>query len=93
MRSTNKVDRVYLNTYLTIYIKLVHEEVKSDCNQCDYKTTGQGYLAIHIKLVNKELKSDCNQYEYRFDQKRTYLINLYILRYIGHMIALILFLK
>ena len=63
----------HLVRYLTIHIKIVNEEVKSDYNQYDYKTTGQGYLAIHLKLVNKELKSDCNQCdqcEYRFDQKK-----------------------
>ena len=56
--------------YLTIYIKLVNEEVMSDCNQCDYKTTGQGYITFHIKLVHEEVKSDCKQCDYRFDQKK-----------------------
>ena len=55
MHSTNKAEGVYLNTYLTIYIKLVHEEVKSDCNQCAYRTTYQKYLTIHIKSVREEV--------------------------------------
>ena len=42
----------------------------SDCNQCDYKTTGQGYITFHIKLVHEEVKSDCKQCDYRFDQKK-----------------------
>ena len=42
----------------------------SDCNQCDYKTTGQGYITFHIKLVHDEVKSDCKQCDNRFDQKK-----------------------
>ena len=46
-------------------IESVHEEVKSDCNQCDYRTTRQGYLIVHINIVNEEVKSDCNQCDYK----------------------------
>ena len=65
MHYTNKADRVYLNNYLTIYIKLVHEEVKSDCNQYAYRTTNQKYPTIHIKSVCEEVKSDFNHYDYK----------------------------
>ena len=85
--------RKTLQGYLTIYIKLVNEELMSDCNQCNYKTTGQGYISCHIKLVHDEVKSDCKQCDNRFDQKKTYLINLCIFCNIGPMIAFILFLK
>ena len=73
MHSTNKADGVYLNTYLTIYIKLVHEEVKSDFNQCDYRTTHQKYLTIHIKSVREEVKSDFNQYDYKTTCQKYFL--------------------
>ena len=63
--SADKVVGVDLNTYLTIYIKLVHEEAKSDCNQCAYRTIHQKYLTIHIKSVCEEVKSDFNQYDYK----------------------------
>ena len=65
----------------------------SDCNQCDYKTTGQGYISCHIKLVHDEVKSDCKQCDNRFDHKKTYLINLCIICNNVPMIALILFLN
>ena len=34
---------------------------KSDCNHCEYKTTGQEYFSIHIKLVHEKVMSDCNK--------------------------------
>ena len=45
----------------------------SDCNQCDYKTTGQGYITFHIKLVHEEVKSDCKQCDYRYAQRTKHI--------------------
>ena len=50
--------------------------MKSDCNQCDYRTTHQKYFTIHIKSVCEEVKSDCNQCDYKTTCQKYFSIHI-----------------
>ena len=39
---------------LFIYIRSVHEEMKVDCNQCDYRAITLGNHTTHMKKYMKE---------------------------------------
>ena len=55
--------------YLACHIQLVHEGVKYECNQCEYRTATQMNLICHIQSVHEECNYDCNQFEYRATHK------------------------
>ena len=46
---------------LTRHILSVHEGVKYDCNQCDFRATRRGILTCHIQSVHEGVKYECNQ--------------------------------
>ena len=45
---------------ILLHINTVHEGVRYDCNQCDYRYTQQGKHTTHIKLVHNGLRYNCN---------------------------------
>ena len=43
----------------------LHEGVKYDCNQCDYKATQQTNLSQHQKEIHEGVKYNCTQCDYK----------------------------
>ena len=50
----------------------VHQKVKYDCNQCEYKATQKNNLKTHKISVHECKKYSCNQCDYKASQKVTY---------------------
>ena len=46
----------------------VHEGVRYDCNQCDYRATQQSNLNSHMKSIHEGIRYECNQCNNRATQ-------------------------
>ena len=49
--------------------KIVHEEVKFPCRQCNFQATTKGSLAEHKRAVHEGVKYPCGQCNHRAKSK------------------------
>lgn len=51
----------------------VHDGIKYDCEQCDFRATEKGSLAWHVANVHERTKYDCKQCDFKTSKKSSFV--------------------
>ena len=48
-----------------MHISSIHDQVKYECNKCEYKATQRSHLTQHVRSIHDQFKYDCKNCEYK----------------------------
>ena len=58
------------------HLKLKHNRLRNDCNQCEYKYTQKDSLSAHMQRVHEGVRNNCTHCEYKSGYKSN--LNMHI---------------